>query len=67
MKPMADEEVFIRFPRPWRLCADTGTILDSVGEEVLTVDSLGQRYEAEVIALAMMIVQAMGTGDTGHG
>jgi hypothetical protein len=54
---MTREELFSAFPRPWRLSPDEiGAVLDANGAEVLQVDTLRDRFDEDVAALAEVLV-----------
>lgn len=53
---MTREELFSVFPRPWRLSEeDVGVVLCADGSEALTVNTLGDRADEDVIALAELV------------
>lgn len=53
---MTREELFSVFRRPWRLSeADIGVVLCADGSEALTVNTLGDRDDEDVIALTELV------------
>lgn len=61
---MTREELFSVFPRPWRLSPeDGGVVLCADGSEALTVNTLGDRADYDVTALAELLVELVNAAE----